>query len=61
VQLPSDDVTTVRPSDVELDMLLLDGLLLFELTETPEPVVLPDTPLGPAVTLLLIVPFGGAP
>ena len=62
MQLPSDDVTTVRPFAVELDMLLLDGLLLLELTDTPDPVVVPDTPLGPAVTLLVIgPPPGGSP
>src|SRR4051812_28590958 len=44
-------------------MLLLDGLLLLELVETPDPVVLPDTPPGPAVTLLVMPapPPGGSP
>jgi hypothetical protein len=58
VQLPSEDVTTVRPSELELDMLvaLLPGPAWLE-TVGPEPVVVePDTLPPPAVTCELMLP-----
>jgi hypothetical protein len=67
VQLPSDEVTTVRPSELELDMLLepLPGPACV-VTEGPAPVVEPETLPPPAVTVLLLSPpaedddvFGG--
>ena len=58
MQLPSEDVTTVRPSELELDMLVapLPGPAWLE-TVGPEPVVVePDTLPPPAVTCELRVP-----
>jgi hypothetical protein len=52
VQLPSEDVTTVRPSEVDVDMLVepLPGPAWVD-TDGPEPVVVePDTLPPPAVT-----------
>jgi hypothetical protein len=67
VQLPSDEVTTVRPSELEVDMLVepLPGPACV-VTDGPAPVVEPDTLPPPAVTELLRPPvedeeevFGG--
>jgi len=66
VQLPSDEVTTVRPSELDVDVLLdpLPGPACA-VTEGPAPVVEPDTLPPPAVTELLRPPvedddvFGG--
>ena len=58
VQLPSEDVTTVRPSKLEVDMLVdpPPGPVWVE-TVGPEPVVVePDTLPPPAVTCELILP-----
>jgi len=58
VQFPSEDVTTVRPSELELDMLVepLPGPAWLE-TVGPEPVVVePDTLPPPAVTCELMLP-----
>jgi hypothetical protein len=51
VQLPSEDVTTVRPFEVEVDMLLepLPGPACVVM-EGPAPVVVPDTLPPPAET-----------
>jgi hypothetical protein len=53
VQVPSEDVTTVRPFALDVDMLveLLPGPA-WEVTEGPAPVVEPDTLPLPAVTEL---------
>ena len=61
VQSPFDDVTTVRPSAVDDDMLFEPPLLL-ELAldiEPPVPVVVvvPDTLPPPAVTELVMPPL----
>lgn len=66
MQLPSDRVTTVRPLDVEVDMLLdpVPGPAC-DVTVGPAPVVEPDTLPPPAVTELVRPPaevdalFGG--
>jgi len=64
VQVPSEDVTTVRPSELEVDMLAEPdpGPACVE-TEGPAPVVEPDTLPLPAVTELVMPPevdeFGG--
>jgi len=66
VQLPSDEVTTVRPSELDVDVLL-DPLLgpACAVAEGLAPVVEPDTLPPPAVTELLRPPvedddvFGG--
>jgi hypothetical protein len=59
VQSPFDDVT-MRPSEVDNDMLL-DPLPLPEVEDdTPPPVVKPDTLPPAAVTELVMPPvFGG--
>jgi len=51
VQVPSDDVTTVRPFELEVDMLLdpVPGPA-WAVTEGPAPVVDPETLPPPAVT-----------
>jgi hypothetical protein len=56
VQSPFDDVTTVRPSDVDDDMLFEPPPLL-ELDIVPAPVVDPDTLPPPAVTELVMPPL----
>jgi hypothetical protein len=58
VQSPFDDVTTVRPSDVDDDMLF-EPLPLLELEiDPPVPVVVePDTLPPPAVTELVMPPL----
>jgi len=66
VQLPSDEVTTVRPSELDVDMLVepVPGPAWVD-TEGPAPVVEPDTLPPPAVTELFMPPaddaevFGG--
>jgi len=66
VQVPSDDVTTVRPSELEVDMLFeaVPGPACVT-TDGPAPVVEPDTLPPPAVTELAMPPgeddevFGG--
>jgi hypothetical protein len=66
VHVPSDEVTTVRPSELEVDMLVepKPGPACV-VTEGPAPVVEPDTLPPPAVTVLLTPPadddevFGG--
>jgi hypothetical protein len=66
VQVPSDEVTTVRPSELEVDMLLepVPGPACV-VTEGPAPVVEPDTLPPPALTELFMLPaddddvFGG--
>jgi hypothetical protein len=55
VQVPSEDVTVVLPSDVDEDMLVAP-LPVVECTVPFGKVVLPDTFPPPAVTWLLIVP-----
>jgi hypothetical protein len=58
VQLPSEEVTTVRPSELEVDMLVEPepGPVWVE-TVGPEPVVVePDTLPPPAVTCELTLP-----
>jgi hypothetical protein len=58
VQLPSEDVTTVRPSELEVDMLVepLPGPA-WVVTDGLDPVVVePDTLPPPAVTCELILP-----
>jgi hypothetical protein len=52
VQLPSDDVTTVRPFELDVDMLVEpEPGPACVVTEGPEPVVVePDTLPPPAVT-----------
>ena len=66
MQVPSEDVTTVRPFALEVDMLLEPGLgPAWVDTEGPAPVVEPDTLPFPAVTELVRPPaeeadvFGG--
>jgi len=66
VQLPSEDVTTVRPSELEVDILFepVPGPACVD-TEGPAPIVEPDTLPLPAVTELFMPPaddadlFGG--
>jgi hypothetical protein len=66
VQLPSEDITTVRPSELELDMLVepVPGPACVD-TEGPAPVVEPDTLPLPALTEEVMPPmeevdvFGG--
>jgi hypothetical protein len=66
VQLPSDEVTTARPFELEVDMLVepVPGPA-WVVTEGPAPVVVPDTRPPPAVTELVMLPavddeeFGG--
>jgi hypothetical protein len=66
VQLPSDEVTTVRPFELEVDMLVepVPGPA-WVVTDGPAPVVVPDTLPPPAVTELVMLPaaddevFGG--
>lgn len=58
MQLPSEDVTTVRPLELEVDMLVdpLPGPAWVE-TAGPEPVVVdPDTLPPPAVIWELMLP-----
>jgi hypothetical protein len=65
VHVPSDEVITVRPSELEVDMLLEpEPGPACVVIEGPAPVVEPDTLPPPAVTELLIPPadadvFGG--
>jgi len=66
VQEPSEDVTTVRPSELEVDMLVdpVPGPACVD-TVGPAPVVEPDTLPLPALTELVMPPaedvdvFGG--
>src|SRR3954466_15204684 len=66
VQLPSEDVTTVRPSELEVDILVepLPGPAWLD-TVGPAPLGVPDTLPPPAVTELVRPPaeddevFGG--
>jgi hypothetical protein len=66
VQPPSEDLTTVRPSELELDMLVepVPGPACVD-TEGPAPVVEPDTAPLPAWTDVVMPPaedidvFGG--
>jgi hypothetical protein len=66
VQVPSEDVTTVRPSELEVDMLVepVPGPACVD-TVGPAPVVDPDTLPLPALTELVMPPaedvdvFGG--
>ena len=67
MHVPSDEVTTVRPSELEVDVLVepVPGPTCV-VTEGPAPVVEPDTLPPPAVTELLMLPaeeddevFGG--
>ena len=58
VQVPSDDVTTVRPLELDVDKLVepAPGPACVE-TEGPEPVVVePDTLPPPAVTCEFMLP-----
>jgi hypothetical protein len=57
VQLPSEDVTTVRPSELDVDMLVepVPGPACVD-TEGPAPVVEPDTLPLAAVTELVMPP-----
>jgi len=57
VHVPSDDVTTVRPFELDVDMLdePVPGPA-WVVTEGPAPVVDPDTFPPPAVTELLKAP-----
>jgi len=57
VHVPSDEVTTVRPSELEVDMLAepVAGPACV-VTEGPAPVVEPDTLPPRAVTELLMLP-----
>ena len=60
VQSPFDEVTTVLPSDVEDDMLLVPVSLPDCIDiDVPPPVVKPDTLPLPAVTELVMPPAGG--
>jgi hypothetical protein len=66
VQLPSDEVTTVRPFELDVDMLVepVPGPACV-VTEGPAPLVEPDTLPPPAVTDEVMPPaedddeFGG--
>jgi hypothetical protein len=60
VQVPSDDVTTVLPSDVDDDMLVAPLPVVPDCTVMPfGPVVLPDTLPPPALTELFMEPVPG--